>query len=158
MNKVFLSGRLTKDPELTNAKQYTLCKFALAVNKFSNGKNETVFINCVAWGKIAETLHQYTRKGSMLLIDGELQTNSFQTKEGVKVSETYVNVIKVEFLSPKNEKSTSTAAQESSIWDEMLEKENKRESNYTPYDYQNNYQNDLPQGEKKEVSEDDLPF
>ncbi|MCD4785047.1 MAG: single-stranded DNA-binding protein [Candidatus Eremiobacteraeota bacterium] len=84
-NKVILVGRLTKDPEL----KYTpsgaqLAKFGLAVNRVRSKNDETDFFNIVAWQKLAEICGQYLRKGKLVLIEGEIQTRTYETQEGQK--------------------------------------------------------------------------
>lgn len=100
MNKVVLVGRLTKDPELRytdNGK--SVCKFNLAVNRVSPGTNQADFISCVAWGTNAENLNKYMRKGSLILVEGNIKTGSYQDNNGNKHYTTDVWVEKVEYLS-----------------------------------------------------------
>ncbi len=86
LNRVTLVGRITADPEI----RYTqtgipVASFSLAVErrfKSSSGERMTDFIRCVAWRKTAELMSQYVKKGYMLAVDGSLQMNKFQTKEG----------------------------------------------------------------------------
>ena len=92
MNNVILLGRITKDPELKytgSGKLY--CRFTLAVNREFN-KEETDFINCVAWDKRAETIEKYLRKGKRILVAGRLMIGSYDNKEGKKVYTTDVIV------------------------------------------------------------------
>lgn len=84
-NKVFLMGRLTKDPELryTNANNTAVCSFTLAVDRrFS--KNEADFINIVAWDKNAEFCSKYFTKGQKVVVVGRIQTRSWDDNEGKK--------------------------------------------------------------------------
>ena len=80
LNKVFVLGNLTKDPELrSTASGKSVCTFGLATNRFyttGEGKNEQQFEfhTLVAWGKQAEVIQQYSKKGSLLLVEGRLQT------------------------------------------------------------------------------------
>lgn len=92
MNNVTLLGRITKDPELKytgSGKLY--CRFTLAVNREFN-KEETDFINCVAWDKRAETIEKYLKKGKRILVAGRLMIGSYDNKEGKKVYTTDVIV------------------------------------------------------------------
>lgn len=84
-NRVILVGNLTKDPEI----KYTpsgqqLAKFGLAVSRAFSKTNETDFFNIVAWGKLAEICGQYLHKGKQVLIEGEIQTRTYETQEGQK--------------------------------------------------------------------------
>lgn len=80
-NKVVLIGRLTKDPELryTNT-NIPVCSFSLAVNRpfASNNNDKNVdFFNCTAWRKQAENVAKYVNKGSMVAVEGRLQTRDY---------------------------------------------------------------------------------
>ncbi|MED5040666.1 single-stranded DNA-binding protein [Geobacillus stearothermophilus] len=101
MNRVVLVGRLTKDAEL----RYTpsgvaVASLTLAVNRpFANqqGEREADFVNVVAWRKTAENLANYTKKGSMIGVDGRIQTRSYE-KDGRRVYVTEVVADTVQFL------------------------------------------------------------
>jgi single-strand DNA-binding protein len=95
MNLTILSGRLTKDPELVNAGDFVKCDFSLAVNA---GKEKADFIGCIAWGKTAENLCKYQKKGSQVIIKGNLVTNNYTDKNGVKHYGMKVNADIVEFV------------------------------------------------------------
>ena len=83
MNKVVLIGRTTKSPELRYAPGTgtAVCRFTLAVNR-PYKKDETDFINCVAFGKIAETIAQYVLKGRQVAITGSIRTGSYENNAG----------------------------------------------------------------------------
>lgn len=101
MNIVVLIGRLTRDPELKfgqSGKAYS--KFALAVdNPFKKG--EADFINCVAFGKTAELIGEYLRKGKKVGVNGRLQMNRYEVN-GEKKTSYDVLVEQIEFLDGKN--------------------------------------------------------
>lgn len=113
MNKVELVGRLTRDPEV----RYTqgentsaIARFSVAVNRrFKNaeGNYDADFINCVAFGKPAEFIEKYFRKGMAIGITGRIQTGSYTNKDGVKVYTTDVVVEEAEFVESKNSGSAS---------------------------------------------------
>ncbi|AZP90602.1 single-stranded DNA-binding protein [Pediococcus acidilactici] len=94
INRAVLVGRLTRDPEL----KYTtngaaVASFNLAVNRqFTNsqGEREADFINCVMWRKAAEIFCNYTHKGSLVGIDGRIQTRSYENQQGQRVYVTEV--------------------------------------------------------------------
>ena len=106
MNKIFLSGNLTKDVEL----RYTpsgkaVVKVGIAVRRpFSKEKDATDFFNLVAWDKTAEFFGRYLAKGSKVLIEGRLQNNDYTDKNGVKHYAVDVIVENVEFAGSKVEK------------------------------------------------------
>jgi len=89
LNKVFLVGRLTSDPiTRTTSTGQTVCSFRMATNRIWNDRNtnqkqtEAEFHNIVLWGKLADIGSQYLAKGSMVLIEGRLQTRSWQDPTG----------------------------------------------------------------------------
>lgn len=96
-NKIILLGRVVRDPELRFAagSGTAVCKFTLAVNKRYN-KNETNFINCVAFGKKAEVISQYVTKGNLFHIAGELNINSYE-RDGRKLYSAEVSVEEFSF-------------------------------------------------------------
>lgn len=107
INRVVLTGRLTRDLELkTTQSGLSVASFTIAVNrqfKNSNGNREADFINCVIWKKSAENLCKYTHKGSLIGIDGRLQTRSYDNNNGQKVFVTEVVVDSFSLLESKNE-------------------------------------------------------
>ena len=86
MNTVQLVGRLTKDVDLKFTQTgEAVANFTIAVNRnFTNqqGEREADFINCVIWRKSAENLANFTRKGSLIGLDGRLQTRSYDNQQG----------------------------------------------------------------------------
>jgi len=106
MNKVFLIGRLTRDPELRYTGNNTaVASFSIAVNRnFTNqsGEREADFINIVVWRKQAENVKNYLTQGSQVAIDGRIQTRSYDDQDGKKRYVTEVVADNVEFLGSKN--------------------------------------------------------
>lgn len=102
MNQVIISGNITKDLELkyTTNNNIAVTSFALAVRR---RKDETDFINVVAYNKTAELITQYCKKGSKLTVIGRLQVRNYQDKDGKKVYVTEVIVEEVEFGAKKEE-------------------------------------------------------
>lgn len=90
LNKVFVLGNLTKDPELRQTQGgQAVCSFGIATNRFykdsmGQRQQQAEFHNIVAWGRQAEIIHQYLKKGSILLVEGRLQTRSWQDQQGAK--------------------------------------------------------------------------
>lgn len=114
LNSTALVGRMTKDPELKQTQSgKSVANFTLAVErnfKDANGEKLTDFINCVVWGKGAETLCNYTHKGSMVGVVGELNTRSYENQQGQKVFVTEVNVRDFQFLSYDKDEQKQTSA------------------------------------------------
>lgn len=157
MNKVFLIGRLTRDPELRYTGSNTaVASFSLAVNRnFTNqsGEREADFINIVVWRKQAENVKNYLTQGSQVAIDGRIQTRSYDDNNGQKRYVTEVIADNVEFLGTRGS-SSQTGIQDNSSKDEP-----------TPYDFgnasktmdvDNNPFADF--GSSIEISDDELPF
>lgn len=157
MNKVFLIGRLTRDPELRYTGSNTaVASFSLAVNRnFTNqaGEREVDFINIVVWRKQAENVKNYLTQGSQVAIDGRIQTRSYDDNEGKKRYVTEVVADNVEFLGTKN--SNGNAATNTST------------AEPTPYDFGNQTESkgtDVDSnpfadfGSNIEISDDELPF
>jgi single-strand DNA-binding protein len=97
-NRITLVGNLVRDPEIRYINSgAAVCKFSLAVNRRSKQQEETDFIDCVAWDKLAETCNTYLKKGMSVLVDGRLSIRSYETKEGEKrkAAEVVVNVMQM---------------------------------------------------------------
>lgn len=106
MNHVGLVGRLTKDPVLRELPENRVAtSFVIAVNRNyrnSHGEVDADFVLCTAWGKLAENIVQYCGKGSLIGVNGRLQTRSYTNKEHVKVYSTEVVADDVRFYSLKS--------------------------------------------------------
>ena len=112
INRVVLTGRLTRNPELkTTQSELSVASFTLAVNKQftdANGNRGADFINCVIWRKSAENLCKYTLKGSLIGIDGRFQNRNYDNNNGQKVFVTEVVVDSFSLLESKNENQTNS--------------------------------------------------
>ena len=103
-NKVILMGNLTRDPQLSYLPNQTpVCEFGLAVSrrwKDRDGqqREDTCFIDCNAFGKQAETLNQYMSKGRLILVEGQLQYDQWETPEGQRRSKHRVRVMSFQFM------------------------------------------------------------
>ena len=122
MNKYICTANLTKDPELSytgTGKAY--CKFGIAVN-YGWGDNKKVsFLNCVAFDKKAEAIANYTHKGSKFMIEGEIQTGSYDKKDGSgKVYTTDIVVREIEFLDKKLDGQAKPASNDFTDFDEDI--------------------------------------
>ena len=103
MNKVYLIGNLTRDPELSETTSgVAFCRFAIAVNRtFVNqdGNRDADFFNITVWRGQAENCGKFLKKGSKVAIVGSLQNRTYEDKEGVKRTVTDIVASEVEFLS-----------------------------------------------------------
>ena len=108
MNKVIITGNLTKEPDLrTTGSGTTVCTLSVAVTrrfKGQNGEKQTDFFTVIAWKQLAEMCGKYLSKGKKVAVVGELQTRSYE-KDGVKRYITEIIADEVEFLTPKETES-----------------------------------------------------
>lgn len=153
MNKTFLIGRLTRDPELRYSSSNTpIVNFTIAIDRqYTNkdGQRETDFIRIVAYNKQAENISKYVTKGSLVAVDGRIQTGSYEDKDGKRVYTTDVVADRVQFLDNRTQGTSST-----------------NESNdVTPADFQTqaeetNVSDDVfaDFGSSIEISDDDIAF
>lgn len=162
MNKVFLIGRLTRDPELRyTGSNVAVASFTLAVNRtYSNqsGERETDFINIVVWRKQAENVKNYLIQGSQVAIDGRIQTRNYDDQDGKRHYITEVVADNVEFLGTKG---SNTASNNQS---------SSQPVEPTPYDFGNQTPQTIEKttdidsnpfadfGSSIEISDDELPF
>ena len=106
MNKVILMGRLTRDPEMRygGASNTGIARFGIAVDRRfkREGQPEADFFNCTAFGRTGEFVDKYLRKGTKVVLDGEIQNDNYTNKEGQKVYSTQIIVNQIEFAESKN--------------------------------------------------------
>ncbi|CAI2618554.1 Single-stranded DNA-binding protein A [Apilactobacillus kunkeei] len=137
INRTILTGRLTKDAELRYSQSgNAVANFTLAVNRaFTNqqGEREADFINCVIWRKSAENFANFTHKGSLVGIDGRIQTRNYENQQGQRV---YVTEVVVENFA-------------------LLE---SRNDNHVQQSQQNNMSPFGNQSDQVNITDDDLPF
>lgn len=155
MNKVFLIGRLTRDPELRyTGSNVPVASFSLAVNRnFTNqsGEREADFINIVVWRKQAENVKNYLSQGSQVAIDGRIQTRSYDDKDGNKRYVTEVIADNVEFLGSKASNNNSSSDNQGPTPYDFDKAPNTKGT-----DVDNNPFADF--GSSIEISDDELPF
>lgn len=123
MNKVTLTGRITAKPELRHTgSNIPYTRFSIAVNRTfnnANGERETDFFNVIAWRRSAENVCQYLDKGSLIGVEGRLQSGNYTDKDGNKRTSIDVVADNVEFLESKNQR-----------------QQNNNQDTSSPYDYQ----------------------
>ena len=107
MNKVFLIGNLTRDPELSEtAGGVSVCHFAIAVNRSytsSDGERQTDFFNITAWRGLADTIARYVKKGSKVAVSGSIQIRNYEDNQGNRRTAVDVIAQDVEFLTTKTQ-------------------------------------------------------
>lgn len=151
INRAIITGRLTADPELKVTQSgISVTTFTVAVDRpFVNKQNnqrEADFIRCVIWKKPAETFCQFTKKGSLVGIDGAIQTRSYDDKSGNRVYITEIRVDSFTFLETK--KSTESGNNGNSGYDY---------SGYNGTQPKDPFANNNDNG-SIDISDDDLPF
>ncbi|MBM0064960.1 single-stranded DNA-binding protein [Alkalicoccobacillus gibsonii] len=150
MNSVSLVGRLTRDPEL----KYTpsgvaVATFTLAINRpFSNqqGDREADFVQCVVWKKPAENAANYLGKGSLIAVNGRIQTRSYDNNEGRRVYVTEVVAERISYLESKGSRSETQSPTTNS---------NQSSNNTSRGHSDDPFANDSG---TINISDDDLPF
>ena len=134
MNKVFLIGRLTRDPELRYTGSNTaVASFSLAVNRnFINdeGEREADFINIVVWKKQAENVKKYLSKGSKVAIEGRLQISTYQNQKGENRYITEVVAENIEFLDNKSKSNIEVSYKKSDEPFKEFAKEHQEELDF----------------------------
>jgi len=159
LNKVLLIGRLTRDPEtksLPSGQQ--VCNFGLATDRFYNDKSgqkqqQTEFHNIVAFGKLAEIASQYLNKGSLVLIEGRLQTRSWKDNSGNQRYRTEIIAERLQ-MGPKS-------ANRQSFQGQNQEKETFKEgkpSFHPSSANEDSGKEDIPVIEEEEIDVKDIPF
>ncbi|EIW14288.1 single-stranded DNA-binding protein [Lactiplantibacillus pentosus] len=152
INRSVLVGRLTRDPEL----RYTnggaaVATFTIAVNRQftnQNGEREADFISCVIWRKAAENFTNFTHKGSLIGIDGHIQTRNYENQQGTRIYVTEVVVDNFSLLESRAESEHHQSANNNG--------HSSNHSNNRNYDNnQNQYGNN---GGQIDITDNDLPF
>ena len=155
INRTILVGRLTRDPELRYTQGGTaVVSFTLAVNRqFTNsqGEREADFINCVIWQKAAENFVNFTNKGSLVGIDGHLQTRNYENKQGQRVYVTEVVAENFSLLESKNANSNDNTNNNPNNQSSNLNNQPKKPNNNTSDPFSDN-------SKPIDISDDDLPF
>lgn len=185
INRVVLVGRLTRDPELRyTANGAAVASFTVAVNRqFTNaqGEREADFINCVIWRKAAENFANFTHKGSLIGVDGRVQTRSYENQQGNRVYVTEVVVENFSLLESRAESERRAANenanggnqpsnQQSNNQSPFSNNNNNNQSNNSNYSNNNNNSNNgnsnnnnmsdpfADNSKPIDISDDDLPF
>lgn len=166
INRVVLVGRITKDPELRKTSSgISTVSFTVACNRrFS--KDQTDFINCVAWRQSADFLANYVRKGALIGVEGSIQTRNYENQQGQRVYVTEVLAENVQILESKN--SQRVAANDYAPQDFGASNtfaNNSYSNQNTGFANNNGYASDAQRdfeenfvGETLDIASDDLPF
>ena len=156
INRTVLVGRLTNDPELKyTGSGVAVATFTVAVNRqFTNsqGEREADFIRCQMWRKAAENFCNFTHKGSLVGIDGRIQTRSYDNQQGTRVFVTEVVAENFSLLESKNS-TQNEQFEQNRPQNNGQNYQNKQNSQSSPSRNPNNPFNSMP-----DIKDDDLPF
>ena len=140
INRVVLTGRLTRDVELrATPSGANVASFTIAVDGFTKDQNNATvnqasFINCVAWNQSAKFVSQYCKKGTLVAVEGRLQSRSYDRKDGTKAYVTEVVVDRVENLSPKDSNSVQDSENNNSFSIDDTDENENQELSYSDDD------------------------
>lgn len=155
INRAVLTGRMTRDVELRYTQSGVAAgSFTLAVDrnfKNANNERESDFINCVIWRKSAENFANFTHKGSLVGIDGRIQTRNYENKQGQRVYVTEVVVDSFALLEPKQNNSNGTGNTGNGGNNSNVPANNSNAND----GYQDPFANN---SDTIDISDDDLPF
>ena len=165
INRTVLVGRLTRDPELRYTQGGTaVASFTLAVNRqFTNsqGEREADFINCVIWRKAAENFVNFTNKGSLVGIDGHLQTRNYENKQGQRVYVTEVVVENFSLLESRNDaENQQQNSSNTNDYSHQPPKKSRNDAANAKSDVANSRSGDpfVSNSKPIDISDDSLPF
>lgn len=158
INRVILTGRLTDNPQIRHTPSSKVASFSIAVNRRFTQPNQPQadFIRCVAFGKLAELLERYVSKGSLIGVEGRIQTGSYDdASTGKKVYTTDVVCDNIQFLESKKTQNTEYQNQQYGYVSSNQELDYSSESNFSTNDQ--NFDTEF-KSDSLEIASDDLPF
>lgn len=165
INRVILTGRLARDPELRKTQSgLSVCSFQLAVDRPNlKGQNETDWISCQAWRQSADYICNYAKKGALLAVDGRLQTRSYDNASGQKIHVTEVVCERVEIQRQASSQASSKSQYNggSTIRDNTAGRSASSAYGSTSFanpEYQDSFGEDYSSGPTLDISSDDFPF
>ncbi len=155
MNKTILIGNIVNDLELRKTStNKSVIEFRIAINEGYGDKKTTEYINVVAWENLADRLQNYCGKGSKIMIEGKIKTDSYE-KNGQKIYKTYVKADNVEFMSSRDTHSNPSETQKS-VQSPLIRDDGK--DVFGRNTAINAVKNDEPPVQNIQISNDELPF
>lgn len=155
INRTVLAGRLVRDPELRyTSNGVAVSNFTLACNRpFKNqdGEQEADFIQCVAWRKQAENIANYMKKGSLVGVDGRIQTRSYEGQDGKMVYVTEVLAESIQFLESRNSSGNTNSSNQQSYQQNNQQYQQSQPQAQQPNPFEQ-------QGQAINIQDSDLPF
>lgn len=161
INRVVLVGRLTKDPELRRTQNgASVVSYTMAVNRRMQtpGQPEADFINCVAWNKTADLMAQYLHKGSLIGIEGRIQTRSYDNQQGQRVYVTEIVTDNVQFLEPKNSGSQNASYSQNNGYQQNSYGYQPDPQPIYSQPVDNSFSSSFDSSDTLDIASDDLPF
>lgn len=159
MNNVVLIGRLTKDPELRfipNSGK-AVARFSIAVNREFSKDKEADFFNIVVWGKTAEYVANYSQKGRLIAINGNLRNNNYEDKNGTKHYTIEVVANRVEILEWGDKNENANNGNSNYNQNNQGNNSQQQNNNQSQQSGQSNYQDNMS-GFQAIEGDDDIPF
>lgn len=165
INNVSLTGRIANDLDMKHTQSgVAVLSFRIAVDrkyKNANGERETDFINCVAWRKTAETMSQYLGKGSLIGIEGNIQTRDYENNQGQRIYVTEVVVNDFAFLETKAQNQQNMNQNQSNQGYNSNANFNQNQNSNQSQNFNQGFNNDNPFENSDfvtDIDDDDLPF
>lgn len=156
INRVVLVGRMTKDPVLRKTASGTsVVSFTVACDRRvkTEGQPTADFINTVAWNKTADIVAQYTHKGSLVGVEGRIQTRSYDDQSGKRVYVTEVVADSVQFLEPKSASNNAGAYVPEDTFNQAYQPQSDNTASQSQ-----SYSSDFTSSDTLDIASDDLPF
>ena len=156
INRVVLVGRLTRDPELRKTQNGTsVVSYTIACNRRvqTPGQPDADFISCVAWNKTADLMAQYLHKGSLIGVEGRIQTRNYDNQQGQRVYVTEVVTESVQFLESKN-----ASSQQYGNNNAYAQPSPMQSNPYAQPAANSSFNSSFDSNDTLEISSDDLPF
>ena len=157
INRVVLVGRLTREPELRKTQSGTsVVSYTIACNRRvqTPGQPDADFISCVAWNKTADLMAQYLHKGSLIGVEGRIQTRNYDNQQGQRVYVTEVVTESVQFLESKN----SSSAQSYGNNNAYAQPSAMQSNPYAQPAGNSSFNSSFDSNDTLDISSDDLPF
>lgn len=136
-NRVIISGRLTDNPRVSSSQNGVLIgNFSLAVNEFFNNQERTSFFDCVAFSGVAERLDKYCQKGSLVLVEGSIRQERWESKDGVKKNKVAIVVQRFEIFDKRKTGEEGQASPSNQSFSQVSSNKNELSEN-TYFDLDN---------------------
>ena len=161
INRVVLTGRLTRDIELSRTQSFAaVASFTLAVDRSfkREGQPEADFINCVAWNRSAETMAQYLHKGSLIGVDGRIQTRNYDNQQGQRVYVTEVVCDSFTFLESRAQSQANQQPANNGYAAPQYNQQPVYSQPVAQQPVEQSFDSSFDENDTLDIASDDLPF